>query len=188
MTVSKIPNTAWQINNLSGQLAIVANGNTHAAIAAGQYVYVRGHADLAEGLYTAAEAIAQNGALSTANLSAVSGGGLNALNNSLQGTDVSSYFTASTVYYARRFGHFVIASFAVMLSELTMNGTQGTKPLIKAGMRPRGITACSMRPGSARFSTDNGAYIDSNGLFAVLIPTEAQEEDYSLFCSIAYAL
>ncbi len=75
----------------------MSNGNTHAAIAAGQFVYVRGHASLAEGLYTASAAIPANAALSMSNLAAASGGGLNALNNSLQGTDVSSYFTASTV-------------------------------------------------------------------------------------------
>lgn len=60
-------------------IAIVANGNTHGAITSGQYVYVRGHATLAEGLYTATAAIAANGTLSTANLAAVSSGGLNAL-------------------------------------------------------------------------------------------------------------
>ena len=58
-------------------LAIVANGNTHGAVAKGQYVYVRGHATLAEGLYTAKSAIATNATLSGANLTAVSGGGLN---------------------------------------------------------------------------------------------------------------
>ena len=62
-------------------LAIVATGNTHAVIGAGQYVYVRGHATLAEGMYRAASAIAANGALSSSNLTAVNGGGLNALNS-----------------------------------------------------------------------------------------------------------
>lgn len=58
-------------------IAIVANGNTHGAITSGQYVYVRGHATLEEGLYTATAAIAANSTLSTSNLTAVSGGGLN---------------------------------------------------------------------------------------------------------------
>lgn len=60
-------------------LAIVANGNTHGAVAKGQYVYVRGHGTLAEGLYTAKSAIAVNATLSGANLTADSGGGLNSL-------------------------------------------------------------------------------------------------------------
>lgn len=62
-----------------GSLAIIANGNIHAAIASGQYVYVRGHSTLAEGLYTAKAAIAVNDTLSLSNLAAVSNGGLNAL-------------------------------------------------------------------------------------------------------------
>ena len=64
-------------------MAILANNNTHAAIASGQLVYVRGHGTLAEGLYTAKAAIAANDTLSTSNLTAVSGGGLNALNSKI---------------------------------------------------------------------------------------------------------
>lgn len=71
--------TTWQKLNtaMPESIAIVANGNTHGAITSGQYVYVRGHATLAEGLYTAMSAIAANDTLSASNLSAVSGGGLN---------------------------------------------------------------------------------------------------------------
>lgn len=74
--------TEWQKLNAATpeSLAIVANGNTHAAISAGQYVYVRGHATLAEGMYRAASAIAANAALSSSNLTAETSGGLNALN------------------------------------------------------------------------------------------------------------
>ena len=60
-------------------LAIVADGNTHAAVAKGQFVYVRNHDTLAEGLYKATEAIATNETLSTGNLTAESFGGLNDL-------------------------------------------------------------------------------------------------------------
>lgn len=81
MAISKVINTERRIDNLQNALAIIASGNTHAAIGAGQYVYVRGHATLAEGMYRAASAIAANGALSSGNLTAVNGGGLNALNS-----------------------------------------------------------------------------------------------------------
>lgn len=64
-------------------IAIMATGNTHAAITSGQYVFVRNHGTLAEGLYQASANIAQNAALSASNLTAVSGGGLNALNSNL---------------------------------------------------------------------------------------------------------
>ena len=60
-------------------LAIMANGNTHAAIAAGQAVFVRNHSSLSEGLYWASAAIGTNATLSTSNLTADANGGLNAL-------------------------------------------------------------------------------------------------------------
>ena len=67
------------VNGVEDGLAIVANGNTHAAVAAGQFVYVRNHSSLAQGVYKATTAIAANGALSTSNLTADASGGLNAL-------------------------------------------------------------------------------------------------------------
>ena len=74
--LTKIDNA---VNGLQDGMAILANGNTHAAIASGQYVYVRNHSSLAEGLYKATTAIATNGTLSTSNLTADSSGGFNDL-------------------------------------------------------------------------------------------------------------
>lgn len=71
------------IANVEDGLAIVANGNTHAAVASGQFVYVKNHSTLADGLYRATAAIATNGALSTSNLAADASGGLNALKASV---------------------------------------------------------------------------------------------------------
>ena len=78
--------TSWKdagtipsIANVQDGLAIVSNGNTHAAIASGQFVYVKNHSSLGEGLYRATTAISANGALSTSNLTADSVGGLNAM-------------------------------------------------------------------------------------------------------------
>lgn len=68
---------------LMDALAIVAQGNTHGAISAGQYVYVRGHDTLAEGLYVASTAIAANATLTSSNLTADSDGGLNSLNSNM---------------------------------------------------------------------------------------------------------
>lgn len=65
----------------AGAIAIVAEGNTHEAIAKGQYVYIKNHGTLADGLYTASSAVAANGTLSSSNTSAVSSGGLNELNS-----------------------------------------------------------------------------------------------------------
>ncbi len=71
------------VNGVEDGLAIVANGNTHAAVAAGQFVYVRNHSSLAQGVYKATTAIAANGALSTSNLTADASGGLNALKSDI---------------------------------------------------------------------------------------------------------
>lgn len=64
-------------------IAIVATGNTHVAITAGQYVYVRGHGTLAEGMYVASSNIAANATLSSSNLTADAKGGLNALSEQI---------------------------------------------------------------------------------------------------------
>lgn len=86
------------VNGVEDGLAIVANGNTHAAVAAGQFVYVRNHSSLAQGVYKATTAIAANGALSTSNLTADASGGLNALkadidtlNSKIGGVTTSNY-------------------------------------------------------------------------------------------------
>ena len=71
------------LNGLADAIAIVANNNTHAAITAGQYVYVHGHGTLAEGLYKANSNIAANATLTSSNLTADSSGGLNALNSNI---------------------------------------------------------------------------------------------------------
>lgn len=66
-------------------IAIVSNNNTHAAITSGQWVYVKNHGSLSEGLYRATTNIAANGTLSGSNLTADSNGGLNAVYSDLSG-------------------------------------------------------------------------------------------------------
>lgn len=83
--IGAIGNTsaAEQIAKVEAGMAILARGNTHTAITAGQYVYVRGHDTLAEGLYTADTNISANATLTNNNLSAVSNGGLNSLSDNI---------------------------------------------------------------------------------------------------------
>lgn len=76
-------------------IAIMANNNTHTAITSGQYVYVRGHGTLADGLYQATANIAQNGTLSASNMTAIPGGGLNALNVKFPNIKIESEVTAT---------------------------------------------------------------------------------------------
>lgn len=85
---SSKPSVNASINNLADGLAIVAQGNVHAAISAGQFVYVRGHGTLGEGLYVANQAISANGTLSSSNLDADTSGGLNALNSKMVSKEV----------------------------------------------------------------------------------------------------
>lgn len=83
------------LQGLGTGLAIISKANTHDAISSGQYVYVHGHGTLAEGLYTAKSNIAANATLSTSNLSAVTGGGLNALINDMNDRARTLRITAS---------------------------------------------------------------------------------------------
>lgn len=79
-------------------LAIVAVGDTHAAITSGQFVYVKEHNTLPEGLYTASTNIAANGALSTSNLTADSKGGLNALSDQIGNNTIHSKTTSGITF------------------------------------------------------------------------------------------
>lgn len=104
---------------LADGLAIIANGDTHAAVAAGKAVFVRSHSTLASGLYWASSAIGTNAALSTSNLTADASGGLNklkadidTLNSNLgKGEDISSsvtLVTGATLKNARKYGNRII--------------------------------------------------------------------------------
>jgi len=73
-----------QLDGVKNGIAIVSTNDTHIAITSGQYVYIQDHGTLAEGLYKATSNIAANGTLSSSNVTAVSGGGLNALNSKLE--------------------------------------------------------------------------------------------------------
>lgn len=94
------------VANLADGLAIVTNGNTHAAIAEGQYVYVRKHSSLAEGLYKATSAISANATLSTSNLTADGQGGLNDLKGQVD--SLNSNFTNYSVGTFSRFNRTVL--------------------------------------------------------------------------------
>ena len=85
-------------NALEDGLAIVSNGNTHPAITSGQFVYIRNHSTLTEGLYRATSNIAANGSLTSSNVVADSNGGLNTLYEQIGKVpviDESYYFTSA---------------------------------------------------------------------------------------------
>lgn len=72
-----ITSSERSIESLESSIAIVANGNTHPLINQGEYVYVKMHDTLSEGLYTANSTIVETDNLTTSNLTSVSKGGLN---------------------------------------------------------------------------------------------------------------
>lgn len=104
--MNKIDQYAGEVNGSLGAvedgLAIVADGNTHVAISAGQFVYVRNHTTLTEGLYVASSNIAANATLSTSNLTADSAGGLNALNSNLN-TKENHYYDIKSAEWTYQF-------------------------------------------------------------------------------------
>ena len=71
------------LDGLRDGLGVLADGNTHAAITSGQFVYVKNHQTLPQGLYQATTNIAANGTLSTSNLTADPKGGLNTLSEQI---------------------------------------------------------------------------------------------------------
>ena len=67
-----------------GAIAILADGDSHVAISKGDFVYVRNNThSLTEGLYTATANVSANGNITGSNMTAVSKGGLNALQGSV---------------------------------------------------------------------------------------------------------
>ena len=83
-------------------VAIVSDGNTHSVITSGQYVYIKNHNSIIEGLYKATTAIPANTAITSAMVSAVPRGGLNDLATTLKEelttheiTDLLPYITSN---------------------------------------------------------------------------------------------
>lgn len=74
---------------LESSIAIVANGDTHIAIDSGQYVYVKNHGALDEGLYIANSDIDEDEELTASNLTKDTEGGLNKLDSSISAIDSS---------------------------------------------------------------------------------------------------
>lgn len=77
-------------------IAIIVNGNkATTTITEGQYVYIKNSTILSEGLYTAKSNVPSGTTVSTTYFSAVSGGGLNAIQQSIVWEDITSDCTFS---------------------------------------------------------------------------------------------
>lgn len=70
-------------NNIQNAIAIVSNGNIHPAITKGEFVYIKNHSNLSDGLYVADADIIVDAELTSNNVSQDPEGGLNTLNNKI---------------------------------------------------------------------------------------------------------
>ena len=84
-SAAAVASNSEAIANVQNGLAyIVGNTNTTGAtLAVGQFVYVKGHSTIAEGLRKVTASISANGNITTSNTSACSEGGLNAVNSKI---------------------------------------------------------------------------------------------------------
>ena len=67
------------IDRAQTSIAIVSNNNSHSAIQAGEFVYIKRTTGITEGLYRAINAIPANGAIASTDVQLVQNGGLNSL-------------------------------------------------------------------------------------------------------------
>ena len=118
------------VNATDGAIAIVSNGNTHPAIPSGNYVYIRGHGSLSEGLYknSTSGTIGVNATLSTSNVSAISSGGMNemkSITDTLNGkiANPESISTGITGVTANKMGGIVILRIEI---NTAIGGTSAT--------------------------------------------------------------
>ena len=131
------------ISALDNGLAIVSNNNTHGAITAGQYVYVRNHGSLAEGMYTANSNIAANATLSSSNLTAASSGSLNKLNSDINTLNskitTASIATGITGVDAYKAGNVVTLNIATNASISTTTAAWINIGTLPVDLRPSDI-------------------------------------------------
>lgn len=138
-----------KIANVQDGLAIIADGNTHAAIAKGQAVFVRSHSTLAAGLYWASSAIGANAALSTSNLTPDNQGGLNklkadldSLNSNFVNSQTLQTYTYNNAARAYKVGRFVYIScaagsyFCDAGDSIKTGSATGTPWILPEGFRP----------------------------------------------------
>ena len=85
-------------NVQSGLAYIVGNTNTTGnTLTVGQFVYVKNHSTIAEGLRIVTASISANGNITTSNTSACSEGGLNAVNSKFENLFARKYRTYTNI-------------------------------------------------------------------------------------------
>lgn len=144
-----VNNNAAAIDGIEDAIAIVANNNTHGAISSGQFVYVKNHSTLTEGLYKANTNIAANATLSSTNLDADTAGGLNALtsniatlNSKLTPVDITSQCTIDSNKISNAYVYTVGKTIIISLvTKTNINGTSQTVLTLPSGMTMKKVQA-----------------------------------------------
>ena len=178
------------LNALLDGLAIVANGNTHAAISSGQFVYVKNHGSLAEGLYVASTNIAANATLSNSNLTADSARGLNALNSKIStqtGSFTNDSGQQSLTAIIKKSAHSVSLRVTGTLTGIT-GGSGFNIGTIADGYRPATEmdVPCVLSNGAVNKFATGLVVIGANGTVTVYVPTGIDSSITNLFLGCAY--
>ena len=198
-----VNSNAASIDCIEDAIAIVANNNTHAAISNGQFVYVKNHGTLAEGLYKATANIAANAALSSSNLAADASGGLNAMKaitNSL--SDQIAKLDDYTAYSATAGSKFTIDSSRIQLSGIIVfgaivakatstYGSSDTVATIPEALRPTRETPCMLcmvKRTSASYIYAGSGNINTSGVLKEGFTTSGGQNGDELTFLFAYTI
>jgi len=125
---SQIVENAQAIVKVQNGLAyIVGNTNTTGGtLAVGQFVYVKNHSTIAEGVRRVTASISANGDITTSNTSACPEGGLNALNSEMAVVSLETYkeWSSDIDIKAKKIDHIVHVSGWILLSNITYDSTR----------------------------------------------------------------
>lgn len=158
-------------------VAIVSDGNSHSVIDLGQYVYIKNHSSIAEGLYKATSAIPANTAITASMVTAVTKGGLNDLASTLteeltahEVTNLLSYLTPvytaivpdeSRIIAIKMGAHIMAINFHFRATEGITTGTVDLTGVIPPAITTVYGTIDSIRgvTGFAQYGANNILYI-----------------------------
>lgn len=127
------------ISALQGSLGVLAYGDIHDAISKGQFVFVKSNAhSLDDGLYVASTDVAQDGAVSSANMTAISAGGFNTPARFIR--ELASNTDLDTLYEA---GWYTTANSGTYVNTPVPNDNEGQRVVM--------ILPSSASPGASTF-------------------------------------
>ena len=138
----------------NGLAYIVGNTNTTGGtLAVGQFVYVKGHSTISEGLRKVTASISANGSITTSNTDACSEGGLNALNSKITNIGTVEIISFTTQNVSSE-------SETVLGTKSLQAGTY----LVSGWITFRASNGTGVR--SIRYKIDDGSSIEINSLSA----------------------